>query len=149
MSLKYVKKRNSYERQNLKFDLNTEIGKSYDWYQIAKKIGGVMYVNTFSYSRTTTRHYSEILHLLRQLGYENIHTIEAPQGLNNVNITKAHYIFKIKELEEKITNPRCKKALIKERQTIINCYNRVLDTYLLHVASEEFDSMINDTLSAV
>lgn len=147
MTLTYIKSRNSYERRNLSFELDTENGYSFNWYKIATRVGGAMYVNTFTYSRTTTRHYQEIISLLRQLGYDNIFTIEAPRGLDNLEATKDHYAQKIKDLEEKIANPRCKKFRTIERQRALEAIKIQLNTYLNFLASDQFDEAVQDMLT--
>ena len=146
MSLKYIKSRNSYERRNLTFELDTENAYSFNWYKLAGRVGGAMYVNTFTYSRTTTRHYQEILYLLKQLGYSQIYTIEAPRGLDDVAAIRSHYREMMEEMEKKIANPRCKKSLTTERQKALEAIKNQYNTYLRFLASAQLDQAIDDML---
>lgn len=104
-SFKYCKSRNRYEKSNLWIDLEKMVGYSYNWYRILDKIDGLVVLNTFSYSRTTIRHFGEIAHVLRCLD-QNYVTIEAPHGLKNLDASVALYKSRIDELKADIAAPR-------------------------------------------
>src|ERR1017187_2573978 len=108
--MKYFKTLNQYKCSNLLYNANSETAYSYEWYQIAKRINGIMVVNDYSYSPTTKRHAYKIKRLFAELSINYI-SIEAPRGLQSLNEAKPYYLDMIINLQAKIDNPRSKKTL--------------------------------------
>lgn len=144
---RFVKKRRSYEKNNLTFSVDTGFAYSYRWYCIAKPIAGTMVVNSFSYSRTTKRHYEEILRLVVKLGYEKILTIEAPRGLNSQGAISAHYADMIMSLEKDIAKPRSRESTNKKRRENIEHLKARYSSYMKLVNEEEFDEQMSILLA--
>jgi len=132
--MKYYPKLKQYKASNLVFDCEKEIAYSYEWYQLAKRINGIMVVNCYNYSPTTIRHMYKIYRLFDELNIEYI-TIEAPKGLQNIERMKEHYSKLINEIESKLANPRCAKHLKFNRQCLLNSYQQRL-TYINTQMSE-------------
>lgn len=144
--LKFVKKRNAYEKRNLTFSVETGYAYSYGWYCIAKPIAGVLVVNSFNYSRTTSRHCREIVHLARTIGYEKILMVEAPMGLNAQAVTKKHYAEAISSLEKAIAKPRSRDSANRHRREAIRILKNTYEMYVELIQSEEFDEQISTLL---
>jgi hypothetical protein len=147
MSFKWIKSRKRFEKQNLTLDPETFEGRSYRWYLISAKIGGKVVVNKYPYSRTTMRHYGEIMRTLRSLGVEEIYSISAPSGLRNQTQTINYYKNEISKYEDQIAKPRSRASTNAARRQHISCLKKELDLYLRLIASEEFDQQINYLLS--
>lgn len=123
--MKYYKKLKQYKASNLKYDENSKIAYSYDWYQVAKFINNKMILNTFNYSATTLRHVYKIRKLFDDLGIEYL-TLEAPQGLQNLESSLEYYKDCIGNLRTKINNPRSRKSTNVERsQEIDNLQEKI------------------------
>jgi len=112
----YVKKRQRFENHNrtLSYDPLTKTSWSYGWYRISHKIEGVVLLNVFPYSKTTSRH---IWKVARQLDQTNTKYIEvhAPNGIPTEDIEPVTTYMKseIKRLQEK-NNHRNAKGRAKE-----------------------------------
>jgi hypothetical protein len=147
MSLKWIKSRKRFEKQNLTFDPETFEGRSYKWYLISAKIGGKIVVNKYPYSRTTMRHYGEIMGMLRSLGVAEIYSISAPSGLRNQTQTINYYKNEISKYEDQIAKPRSRASTNAARREHINRLKKELDLYLNLTSSEEFDQHMTNLLS--
>lgn len=106
--MKYYKTLNQYKASNLVYDVDNETAYSYVWYQLAKRINGIMVINYFNYSPTTIRHYYKIRKLFETLGIQYI-LIEAPRGLQSLSSSIDYYETQIKSLENKINKPRSRE----------------------------------------
>lgn len=95
--------------KSLVLDLNTMEGRSYNWYVICKRIGGVLVLNNYNYSISTVKHVHKLRHYFTSQGV-HFTTIEAPQGLQDVQSIKNHYQSKIASLEADIAKKGSKKA---------------------------------------
>lgn len=83
--MKYYPRLQKYKASNLEFDVKSEIAYSYDWYQLFKVIDGVPILNVYKYSITTLKHVWKMRCLLHDLGYQNVLSIEAPKGLQDLS----------------------------------------------------------------
>jgi hypothetical protein len=147
MALEWIKSRKRFEKQNLTFDPETFEGRSYRWYLISAKIGGKIVVNNYPYSRTTMRHYSEIMIMLRSLGVEEIYSISAPSGLRNKTQTVNYYKNEISKYEGQIARPRSRASTNASRREHISNLKKGLDLYLNLISSEEFDNEVSNLLT--
>jgi hypothetical protein len=95
---------------------------SYDWWTFVKEINGLLVFNNYFYSRVTSKHQSNMRHLLSKLGVNIDITIQAPKGLGNLEDAIMHYQAMSVELEAKINNPRSRKAKNNERMETIQEY---------------------------
>lgn len=146
-SFRYVKKRKSYEKSNLTFNVETGYAHSYDWYIIAKPVADTLVVNSFKYSRSTSRHYSDILHLARALGYQKILSVEAPRGLQDGLVIDCYYAMTIDSLEKTISNPRSRESANKWRREKLAHLKATYAAYVRLSDSEQFDEELNALLA--
>ena len=121
--MKYMKRANIYKNHNgsNKFNPETFEAHSYDWWCYVKDFSGVKVFNDYRYSNTTAKHQNNMRSLLEDLG-ERLDTywmIEAPDGLQDLESAKQHYIRLIKNLESQIAKPRTHKAKNEERRALI------------------------------
>lgn len=147
MSFRWVKSRKRFEKSNLTFDPKTYEGWSYKWYLISAKIGGKIMVNKYSYSRTTSRHYCEILRMLKSLDVAEIYPISAPYGLRNKTMTVKFYKNEIAKYEAEISKKRSRASSNAERRKAIDLLRKELDIYLSLISSEEFDKELDSILT--
>jgi hypothetical protein len=105
--------------------------RSYGWYVLAKRIGGVMYLNTYGYSNTTSKHVS-IMH--KQFEYRDYQCIEAPQGLQDLECAHRHNIERAKYFEEKATKARTLETRSRYLQESAGYYDKAAVIGLLNQA---------------
>ncbi len=112
--IKYYSRLNVFKASNLVFDPENMTGYSYEWYKLAKSFNGVLVVNNYNYSASTCKHIIKIKTLFDQLGltYE---TIEAPKGLQNLEVSEDHYKNKIESLTKLVNTKGTRKAKNVER----------------------------------
>lgn len=130
MSLRWVKSRKRYEKKNLNFDPETCVGYSYNWYAIVKKIDGKIVLNTYPYSRTTSRHVHLIRNLLTRLNLKVDVEVCAPRGLDNHGSVLGYYRSEIAKQKEKINAKGSWKSKNDERRLIISYFEKELNRYL-------------------
>ena len=123
-SIPYFPRLNLFKRANLTFDPVTGLGHSYQWYEICKVINGKMVLNTYRYSVTTSKHVSLLRYLFDQLGIDYV-SIEAPRGLQNLDIARSHMIDEIATLKVQLQYARKPNAWAG---TITSNFNRSMDT---------------------
>lgn len=94
VALPYGPKRGTFKgcNGNLEFDPTTNVGTSYQWYEITKRVERIQLVNTFRYSVTTASHVEVIQGLLTQLGVKYVE-IEAPKGLQDLQAALIHHTY--------------------------------------------------------
>ena len=68
LPMKYVACRYRYEASNVTFNPNDMTALSYGWWQFLMRVDGIIYLNTYRYSRTTLRHISKVSSMLTHLG---------------------------------------------------------------------------------
>ncbi len=99
--------------------------RSYGWYILAKRIGGVMYLNTYGYSVTTSKHVS-IMH--KHFGYTGYECIEAPQGLQdlesalNYSRERAQHFI---EKHEKSKRTSTRERYLEAHESWINTQSKI------------------------
>ena len=87
LGFRYVKYKNRFEKGNLSLDLENMVAYSYEWYRIYEKINGKHVVDTFAYSKTTSRHMTEMMRVISRVFDVPVVDqvrIEAPHGLANL-----------------------------------------------------------------
>jgi hypothetical protein len=100
MVLKYYSRLKIFKtgKGHLDFNPETYLGHSYNWYEITKKIKNTVVLNTYRYSVTTGKQIWTLKGLFNQLGIK-YKTIEAPKGLQNLEIALQHHINKLAAVE--------------------------------------------------
>lgn len=97
-SLKYKVRSHEFSNsRNLHVDADTLEGRSYRWYSISRVLKGTLYLNTYAYSSTTSGHVGTLRRLFRELGLK-FETLEAPQGLQNLDVSMRYYQRVLAEL---------------------------------------------------
>ena len=104
-----------YKGSNVTFNPVTCEARSYDWWIFVSKINGLVVFNNYSYSSTTCRHQSKVRSLLSDLGVNVDVTIEAPEGLQRLNLAERYYSQRIASLETAMSNKGTHKAKNLER----------------------------------
>jgi hypothetical protein len=109
LSLKYYKRLGIFKIHNLDFNPVTYSGHSYNWYEITKRVKNVVLLNTYGYSMTTTKHVYKLKSLFNNLGIK-YQEIDAPVGLQNLNLALEHHIDLLAQLLVKQKYARIKKS---------------------------------------
>lgn len=143
MSLTYRKCRDRYEKPNLWLDPKTLRSCSYNWYRLSDRMCGKIVINSYAYSRTTSRHYAEVLHWFRINGFYQLFLIEAPRGLQDLSSSIEYYKDKISLYKDKLANPRTRKRA-EYQQTL-----DFLSARLELVQSLMFETSFNNDLEAM
>lgn len=143
MSLVYRKCRDRYEKPNLWLDPKTLRSYSYGWYRLSDRICGKTVINCYSYSRTTSRHYSEVLRWFRIRDFDPLFVIEAPHGLQNLGSSVRYYKEQISIYKDKLANPRTRKRA-EYQQTL-----DFLSERLKFVQNLMFETSFNNDLEAI
>lgn len=112
--MKYLKTLNQLKASNLRLDLNTMTGWSYDWYEIVKKIKRTVYLNTFPYSHSTAKHVSKLRDELSARGIKYLE-VECPYGLQALAHGFEHHIRKLAQAKVRLKYARIKKPNWNER----------------------------------
>lgn len=107
--MKYYKRLKLYKTSNCVFNPETMHATSYKWYDLLKMINGKVVLNTYRYSVSTGKHIRDVRGMLYKLNipYE---TIEAPRGLQNLEVAKTYYKNMIDERAAKILAPRTRQT---------------------------------------
>lgn len=125
--MRYYKRSNAYKASNLHYGVDSGKGYSYDWYVIVDKIKDKVVLNTYNYSVTTCKHKYKIQALLDTLGIKVDLYIEAPEGLQDLHVSIDWYRYQIRELKEKIDNPRSRAKTNKDRIAKIEEYINTIE----------------------
>ncbi len=83
-----------FKMHRVEFNPLTYHGTSYGWYDITRRIKGIVLLNTYGYSRQTSKHVGMLHELLKQLGVK-YQCIEAPNGLQNLDGGLEHTVYEI------------------------------------------------------
>ena len=113
--MKFSKKRNRHETSNLWFSEELGEGRSYELYSIARRINGRLILNRYGFSNTTIRHIHKLRNLFKSLNLTWIE-IEAPRGLQNLDLARAHYELRRASLLEEINRKGTKAHTNKARE---------------------------------
>lgn len=98
-----------------KIDLETMTSTSYDWYVLGKQYSSGYVVNNYSYSATTIKHVAKLKRYLSDNGINYVR-IEAPEGLQNLELAKKHYQDKYSNLLNDMNKKGTRKAKNIERR---------------------------------
>ncbi len=93
-AIPYKVRSNQFRSGNLDFSAENMLGHSYDWYEITKQIKGFVVLNTFSYSSSTAKHVGKLHSVLKMLGI-SYKEIEAPKGLQDLNLSRDHHVMEL------------------------------------------------------
>lgn len=123
--MKYYKRLKLYKTSNCVFNPETMYATSYGWYDLLKKINGKIVLNTYRYSTSTGKHIRDVRGMLDKLNilYE---TLEAPRGLQNLEVAKTYYENMIDERAAKISAPRTRQSTKNRLNEEINALNAKL-----------------------
>lgn len=147
MSFKFVKKRKRYEKSNLCVDLENMLGHSYEWYRILDRIDGKVIVNSYNYSRTTMKHYYDVCRLLRNKGID-FASIEAPNGLGNLEASMRHYRSQIQSIKNDMANPRKRPKTKASLAEVLEANYKYLAFVESLIFNKAFESQIEEVLDA-
>lgn len=100
---------------HLTFDPLTLEARSYRWYSIARKLKGKLVLNDYAYSVTTRKHTGILQQLFRELGLSYV-SIEAPQGLQNLDAACAHSALAWQAC--KLANAHARKPLLAHEASL-------------------------------
>lgn len=116
--MKYLKTSEIYKNSTgtLTYNTDTEMAHSYNWYVLAKRFNGVMYINTYAYSNTTCKHIRQLEALFMELGID-YKTIEAPKGLQSLDESLQLYKHRAINIQNLINKPKTRKAKNLERMS--------------------------------
>jgi hypothetical protein len=81
-------RKNRYIKSNCFFDVTSFEALSYDWWVFVKKIQDKVVFNTYSYSRSTSKHQSQTARLLTHLGIKIDISVCIKEGLQNYTTLK-------------------------------------------------------------
>lgn len=109
MPLRYRKRTGDFVGSNVGFDPIKMHATSYRWWDMVRRINGLVVFNDYGYSMSTRRHQSKVRSLMRQLGIKIDLEIEARKGLQDLGTAIADYEYQINELIAEIQNPRSRK----------------------------------------
>ena len=116
--MKQLKRTGVYKASNVEFNPITISAYSYDHWKFVSVINGLVVFNGYRYSSTTARHQAKVMHLMVSLGIKIDLHIETRYSLaTSYALDDAYDVVskQVQELEDKIINPRSKKALASER----------------------------------
>ena len=125
--MKHMKRTNTYKASNVTFDPETMEAYSYGWWRFVERTpGGQILFNDYNYSNSTCKHQIKVRRLMRELfphlPYGGNLTIEAPNGLQDLDSAIKLYKERIKDLVEQIMKPRSHKRKNVERNEEIEHY---------------------------
>lgn len=130
--MKLKKRTGIYQSSNVTFNPETLEAYSYKWWLFVKNFNGIVVFNNYSYSMSTCRHQSKVRELLNRLGVQVHVTIEAPKGLQDLEVAEKHYKFKIESLYEQMNKKGTRKAKNAERlETVVHLQNKLNQIQLL------------------
>lgn len=123
VSMKYNKKQGLYRAGNLSFNPETGEAYSYSWFKLTEKVGqNSVLLNTYAYSSTTGRQIQKLRILLNQLGINVVSEIDAPRGLDELDLSIQHYINLIQVLSLEISKPGSREEANQRRREQIKEY---------------------------
>lgn len=138
LSGSYKVRSHKYESGQFEFDLTTCEAWSYGWWQFVQRVGNTIYFNDSSYSSQTDLHQAMAKNILlceapEEFGLR-VKYVYVREGLNNMNRAIENQKYEIRKLEEKISNPRSQKKLLKYRLSELKRLKRkLLDLYKLQL----------------
>ena len=142
--MKYSNKRQQFEGSNVSFNPNTMVAKSYNWWVFVAEINGKVIFNNSRYSPSTGKHQTKVrklvsnIDLVLQNTRESLATGELALILEIKNTKEL-----IGTLEAELLNPRRKKALDTQRQSVINSWRE----HVLKVETVLFKTELNASLN--
>lgn len=104
--MKYYTKLKLYKASNVYFNPEICQAYSYAWWKFVDKIKGKVIFNSYRYSNSTCKHQRKVRSVLRELGIKIDIEIEAPRGLQDLDLALKHTLSLIKEIEVKLENTR-------------------------------------------
>lgn len=114
--MKYSEKDHTYKASKVTVNAKTFEARSYDWDIFAKVINGKLVWNSYNYSPSTIKHLYKVKRLFQELGLKPDLEIEAPKGLQRLDVAIEHYGNKNARLSAEISKPRTRKAKNRERK---------------------------------
>lgn len=126
LPMKRLKTAPIWKAANVTFNEQTLEAHSYAWWLFVAKIKEKLVFNNYRYSVTTARHQSKVKEVLKSLGIKIDIEIEAPKGLDKLDIAIEHYEMRIKKLNAEMIKPRKRKATIKKLADEANSLTKTL-----------------------
>ncbi len=149
-TIKYYSRLNVFKSCNLHFDPTEMKATSYRWYNIIQKINGVVYLNTYSYSSSTCKHYNKLWSLLNELKIK-FKTIESPKGLQDLQSSVNHYVYQIAKIVVKSKYGRLRYDVSKHKQTLnelkklgYTYKKELLDGYIKSIEENRISRLLNE-----
>jgi hypothetical protein len=123
--MKYFKKSKMFANSSktLTISGDTLESRSYGWYILGKTIKGIYFVNNYFYSATTIKHVGKLRRFLNDRNV-NFMQIEAPKGLQRLDLAIELYNYKITDLERSMLTGRKQKNL--ERMAEIEQHKKTI-----------------------
>lgn len=126
--MKFSNKRKQYEASNVTFNALKCEAYSYAWWKFVALIGGKIVFNNYNYSPSTVKHQYKVRRLMADLGIKIDLEIEAPMGLQQLDVAISHHQSKIDNLKALIAKPKMQKAKNLERYTEIGLHATKIQT---------------------
>jgi hypothetical protein len=117
-----------FKASNVTFNPDTCEAYSYEWWRFVERIDGKVVFNSYRYSSMTSKHQWKVRKLLAHLGIAIDLEIEAPRGLDRLDMAVSHYGDRIALLEIAIATPRSQAKKNAERKAKIAEYRRSITT---------------------
>jgi hypothetical protein len=90
--MKYNQRAKIYKGSNVTFNPETVRAYSYDWWVFVAKIEGKVIFNNYQYSKTTRRHQTKVMCLIRELYIKIDAVVEVPNSLGEFNDLESLYL---------------------------------------------------------
>lgn len=107
--MKYYKTLKVYKSNNLYFNPETMHATSYRWYDLLKVVNGKLLFNSYNYSNSTIKHKHKLSHVLNSLNITPDEYIDAPQGLQRLDVALSHYHNLIDTKTEYMNRPKVRQ----------------------------------------
>ena len=129
-ALRYFVRSNLFKGSNVDFNPTTYLGHSYNWYELTKLIDGIVVLNNYRYSPSTGKHVNKVWRVLRLLGIKFIE-LEAPAGLQDLNIAKQHALTKYSAelVRAKYARIKCKSWEMRRAERNLKTLKRLGITF--------------------
>lgn len=105
-SMRFYKTQNAYKASNCVLNVANLTAYSYGWWRFVDKVKGKVIFNNYSYSPSTCAHQRKVKQSLSELGIKIDLYIDAPKGLQNLDVALTHYLNRIQDLTSELTSKR-------------------------------------------
>ncbi len=125
--MKYFSRLNMWKnyKASCTFNPETMLGHSYSWYELSKKVKGVMILNTYLYSNQTAKHVGKMRDLFANLKIKYV-SLEAPRGLQSLDLSLVHHVEQLAHTKLKNSFARIKdKNEVKRHENALKLLEKL------------------------